>query len=275
MLSEGWQSPLLEQLQALLEPDDDSVALVLFGSLCASPIAIDWWSDVDVMFVTKDGARDRFFPEPFWLEAFGKLYTWERSSYERNGVIRAVFADLRRIDVVVVEEHVVADIVNWASQPLHGPRRTIFSRSPVVDAAIASVPERPPPARPQTPKQFEETCRAFWFEAHIALKKAVRGDLLIAAHLALGLVRTCMVVSMLARDRDAGTRYHREGGTGNAAVAALSPAARPFTFAGIVSTVERAAVSFDALARAQSVSYESGLNELLQFVHAARAAAGN
>jgi hypothetical protein len=271
MPEDGWQDATIERLRALLEPDGDVVALVLFGSLCGLPEKIDWWSDIDVMLVAKDGARERFFPSPVWLGALGGLYTWERSSYERSGAIRAVFTDLRRIDVVVVEEHVVADIANWQNHPLRGPRHAIFSRSPAVDDAIASMPETPPPARPATPKEFEEMCRGFWFGSHIALKKAVRGDLLIAAHLALGLVRECMVLSMLLRDRDAGTRYHRHGGAGNEAVAALSPAARPFTFDGIVGTIEHAARSFDALAGAWSASYASGLGELLQFVDAARA----
>jgi hypothetical protein len=246
------------------------VALVLFGSLCGLPEEIDWWSDIDVMLVAKDGARERFFPSPVWLGALGGPYTWERSFYERSGAIRAVFTDLRRIDVVVVEEHVVAEIANWQNHPLRGPRHTIFSRSPAIDDAIASMPETPPPARPATPKEFEEMCREFRFGSHIALKKAVRGDLLIGAHLALGLVRECVVLSMLLRAREAGTRYHRHGGAGNEAAAALSPTARGFTFDGIVGTIEHAARSFDALAGAWSASYESGLGEL-QFIDAARA----
>lgn len=270
MLQDGWQDATLAEIRALLEPDGDAVALVLFGSLCGPPEQIDWWSDIDVMLVATDGARERFFPSPAWLGALGGLYTWECSSYERSGAIRAVFTDLRRIDVVVVEEHVVADIANWKNHPLRGPRHAIFSRSRAVDDAIASMPETRPPARPATPEEFEEMCRGFWFGAHIALKKAVRGDLLIAAHLAIGLVRECMVVSMLLRDRDAGTRYHRHGGAGNEAVAALSPASRPFTFDGIVGTIEHAARSFDALAAAWSATYDSGLSEALQFLDAVR-----
>jgi hypothetical protein len=271
MLRDGWQAPTIDQLHVLLEPDDDVVALVLFGSLCGPQQQIDWWSDIDVMLVVKTGASDRFFPSPAWLGALGNLYTWECSTYERSGALRVVLSDLRRIDVVVVEEPVVADIANWPNHSLRGPRQAIFSRSTVVDHAIASVPETPPPARPATSEEFEEMCRRFWFAAHLALKKTVRGDLLIAAHLALGLVRECMVLSMLLRDRDAGTRYHRHGGSGNEAVGALSPAARPFTFDGIAGTIEHAARSFDALAGAWSASYESGLGELTLFVEAARA----
>lgn len=270
MLHDRWQDATLAEIRALLEPDDEVVALVMFGSLCGPPEQIDWWSDIDVMLVAKDGARERFFSSLVWLATLGGLYTWERSSYERSGAIRAMFTDLRRIDVVVVEEHVVADIANWKNQPLRGPRHAIFSRSPAVDDAIASMPETPPPATPATPEEFEEMCRGFWFGAHIALKKAVRGDLLIAAHLALGLVRECMVLSMLLRDRDAGTRYHRHGGTGNESVSALSPASRPFTFDGIVGTIEHAARSFDELAAAWSGTYESGLGETTQFLDAVR-----
>lgn len=273
MAGERWHGATIEQLRALLEPDGDVRALVLFGSLCGPPEQIDWWSDVDVMLVVREGAGGRFFPSPAWLGALGNLYTWERSTYERSGALRVVFSDLRRIDVVVVEEHVVADIANWANHPLRGPRRAIFSRSAAADDAVASVPGTPPPARPATPTEFEEMCRGFWFDAHIALKKAVRGDLLIAAHLALGLVRECMVLSMLLRDRETGMRYHHHGGAGNDAVAALSPAARPFTFDGIAGTIEHAARRFDALAGAWSPAYASGpkLEELLRFLDAARA----
>ena len=271
MLPDDWQTATIDQLRMLLEPDNDVEALVLFGSLCGPREQIDWWSDIDVMLVTKDGASGRFSPSPAWLAALGNLYTWERSSYERSAALRVVLSDLRRIDVVVVEESVVADIANWPNHPLRGPRRTIFSRSRVVDDAITRMPKTPPPARPPTSEEFEELSRGFWFAAHLAVKKAVRGDLLVAAHLALGLVRDCMVLSMLLRDRDAGTRYHRHGGAGNDAVAALNPAARPFTFDGIVDTIEHAARSFDALAGAWSTSYESGLGEITLFIEAARA----
>ena len=41
MLQDGWQDATLAEIRALLEPDGDAVALVLFGSLCGPPELID------------------------------------------------------------------------------------------------------------------------------------------------------------------------------------------------------------------------------------------
>jgi hypothetical protein len=62
---------------------------------------------------------------------------------------------------------------------------------------------------------------AFWFKAVQAVLKVVRGNRLIALHLALDLLRDCCVLEMLLRDRDTGTSVHRDGGRGNAFVDGL------------------------------------------------------
>src|SRR4029079_13143576 len=167
---DGWQQATLAQVRAALEVDDDVVAAVLFDSLVAHSEHVDWWSDVDLLIVVRDGTRERFFPTTAWLERVGELATWEHSEYEHWGVIRAVLQDLRRIDAGFVEEGAMRAMITGDRHPLRGSYRTLFSRSPSVNAALASVERGAEPIRPLAPDAFDAMCREFWFVAHLALK---------------------------------------------------------------------------------------------------------
>jgi hypothetical protein len=124
MLPDKWQAGLVSDLQSLLEPDERVRALVVFGSW-ASPDQRDQLSDVDVLLVVADGARSAFFPSNTWLGSIGGIFATERSERALHGVHRVCFNDGRRLDVVVVEEHVVADISSWIDHPLRTP---LFAR---------------------------------------------------------------------------------------------------------------------------------------------------
>jgi hypothetical protein len=259
MLRGDWQSELIEELRTLLEPDDDVRALVLFGS-SAAPELRDELSDVDVMLVAREGAGGRFFPDRAWFGALGNVFAWEQSARERSGAHRVYFTDGRRLDVVVVEEPVVADVEHWPQHPFRAARRTIFSRSPAADRAVATVYERVP-AGPPSAEQFAARANAFWFEAPLAAHKAARGDLLIAAHLQLGLVRSCMELAMILRDRAAGTRHHRKGAPTDAAFLAQAQAllAHDMTGKAVIGAVAAVAQLFDDLAQQWDAAYERQL----------------
>lgn len=53
----------------------------------------------------------------------------------------------------------------------------------------------------------------FFCDAILAAVKAARHDLLIGAHLTLGLARHVLVAAMILRDHDERTTHHRYGGT--------------------------------------------------------------
>ncbi|MBO0813135.1 MAG: hypothetical protein J2P23_13970 [Microlunatus sp.] len=71
------------------------------------------------------------------------------------------------------------------------------------------------------------------FLAALAAAKLGRGDKLIGGHLALEVLRACLVVAMQLRDRDLGTTVHRTGGDRDRyadrvfGVAAVPPAITP------------------------------------------------
>jgi len=268
-----WQSQLIEDLRMLLEPDDDVRALVLFGS-SAAPELRDELSDVDVMLVTRAGAGGRFFPDRAWFGALGTIFAWEQSARERSGAHRIYFTDGRRLDVVVVEEPVVADVEHWPQHPFRAARRTIFSHSVAADHAVATVYERVPAGAPSA-EQFAGRVNAFWFEAQLAAHKAARGDLLIAAHLMLGLIRSCMELAMILRDRAAGTRYHRHGHVDDASVLASLPDTKPPPEpARVIDAIEAAATIFDDLASAWELAYERRLPVLRPMLQRVRAHLG-
>jgi hypothetical protein len=116
---------------------------------------------------------------------------------------------------------------------------------------------------------------AFWFGAQAAVRKLVRGDLLIASHLALGLVRDCLVLEMMARDSAARTSYHPHGApTDGAALEAASQTLRVLTREGVLEMITTSAERFDALADRQSPAYVARAAPLLAMAAGARTKMG-
>ena len=98
------------------------------------------------------------------------------------------------------------------------------------------------------------------------------GDLLIAAHLSLQLVRDCMELAMLLRDRAEGTRHHRHGAPTDADLLARVPAPRAYTAPEIIDAIQRCSALFDALAFQWEPNYRPKLPFLQPGIEAARAA---
>lgn len=119
---------------------------------------------------------------------------------------------------------------------------------------------------------FQAMARQFWFKGMLATSKVMRTDLLIALHLALDLVRDCCVLGMILRDRDEGTTHHKAGGQGNLVVERLAATQRPYTAAGILDSIERSSIAFDALAAEWSPTYQEQRHPLLAWIAYAREA---
>lgn len=272
MRDDGWQGTTLAQLRALLEPDPDVAALVLFGSIAGPREYVDRFSDIDVLLVVRDGVAERFFPSIDWLAPLGRIYTHEQSLRERHRVSRVCFDDLRRIDVVVADEGWCNDIERWPEHPLHGERRAIFSRSPAVDTILRDV-RTPIDVRPLSNETLDEMANHFAFAAQLAVHKIVRGDLLIALHLSLLLIADCAVLPLHSRDIDAGTRYHRSGESGDAdQLAALETTRRPHTAAGLLESIEQSTLKFERQVSDLTGEQLVGGSSLLALITDARAA---
>ncbi len=262
---------MLAEVRAIVEPDADVRGLMLFGSLARPAEPVDMWTDIDILIVTAAGARGRYFPGMAWLDGLGRVHGWERSEYGPAGVIRTYFDDLRALDLVAVEEPALADLSTWPRHPFGNQRRVIFSRSPLLDEAAAVVTQ-PPEGSRRAGVALADRATAFRFEAMLAVKKAVRGDLLIASHLALGLQRQCLELALLLRDRDTGTSYHHTG-TGRDALASRLDGATPTTVATVLDAIARAALLFDELAAEIDTAYKPGAAPIITMTDAARGGA--
>jgi hypothetical protein len=268
----GWQKSLLDDLRRMVEADADVVALVLFGSLAAEPASADAWSDIDVILAVRPGTTGRFFPDATWLSPFGAIWTHQAVSKEHTSVLLVCFDDGRRLDVVILEDPGTHEIPSWDDNPFRGATRVLFSRSGSVDPAVASAPAGVP-HHGLSDDQFAAMSDAFWFGAQAALRKLVRGDLLIASHLALGLARDCLVLEMMARDSAARASYHPHGApTDAAALDAASHALRALTREGVLAMICASAERFDALAGRVSPAYVARAAPLLAMAESARTA---
>ncbi|EST26959.1 hypothetical protein M878_26045 [Streptomyces roseochromogenus subsp. oscitans DS 12.976] len=88
----------------------------------------------------------------------------------------------------------------------------------------------------------------FRFDAVLAACKAARRDVLIGAHLALGLARHILVVGMVLRDQAKSTTHHRHGGTRYDAWAArLAAAPAPYDPAAIIAAIRYYTVALQDL----------------------------
>ncbi len=144
----------------------------------------------------------------------------------------------------------------------------LFSRSAIVDSALERKPERPKPHAFEVDK-FQPLINQFWFKGTLSVTKVMRNDLLIGLHLALDMVRDCLVLAMLLRDRAEGTNHHRTGGAYNSVVNQLY-ASHAYTSMTILDIVEQSSITFDKLAAQMSSSYKDQRQPLIEWVEYAR-----
>jgi predicted nucleotidyltransferase len=244
-------------------------ALGIFGSAARAGAELDVWSDIDALLVVADDALDQFFPAVGWLAPLGDLFTYEQSADLHTRTTRCVFADGRRLDIVLTTVSAVLSLPGWPSVPWWHGLSVVFARGDAVRAALLQqTPALAPPA--VAPEAVDALLRSFWFKGALAVTKVVRGDLLIALHLALDLQRDCAVLGMMLRDRATGTTIHRTGGMGNAVVARLDATRAPFTAAGILQLIAHSSALCDALAREWEGDCPDRRGPLLELIARAR-----
>jgi predicted nucleotidyltransferase len=254
---------LRDQIQRYLQADHAVIAAAVLGSLAER--RHDTWSDLDLLIVVEEASLGRFFPTLAWLQPFGVIFACEQSSSSLAGVTRVCFTDFRRVDCVITTEAALTRLAEWPQVAFWRGTQPLFSRSVAVTQLLAQAHEPPAPAAFSV-DQFEQLTRRFWFNGVVATTKVVRGDPLIALHLALDMLRDCCLLALLLRDRDTGTTVHRESVVGQAFVAQLASASRPFTGRGILTMLEQTAIAFDDLASQWSPAYEAHRYPLLQAI---------
>ncbi|MHB0937136.1 MAG: aminoglycoside 6-adenylyltransferase [Armatimonadota bacterium] len=264
MASHYWHEETIAQLTALLSSDEDVRGVVLGGSCAREDVRPDAWSDVDLGVVVAEGAMARFFPAAGWLAPIGALFACDAQTAAGGNILHVCFTDGRRIDITLVEEAALA-----AANPFYPGLRVLLSRSLAMDRALEQ-PGAVPPWTPPTPETFAELCNTFRSAAVMAIHKAARNEHLVALHLSLDLVRSCLLLAMHLRDRETGTNHHRDGSRGNHYVAGLSSLSQPYTQDGILEMITHSAAAFDELAREWSADYRPCREPLLAMVEQAR-----
>lgn len=227
----GWQLELLGEMSAAAAEDSRVLAIQAYGSVASGEA--DVWSDLDVAVRVTAGAAGAI-ANTRWLGRFGEVWASDASTNSNRSVMRVVFADGRRLDLTVADAGRLGMVL-----------------PPTLDRLAA------------------RTTRVR-FAAALAVVKAVRGDLLVATHLTLGLLRDCLELALLVRDRrnqvtDAPAR----------AAALLSQGSDT---AALLDAVAGVARLYDELAAAQDPAYRadwSGLESLLARARTGLAAVGN
>ena len=213
-MSQEWQQSLLNDIRTSLKAQQDVKALALSGSLANKSLVADGWSDIDLTAIVADEAIDRLFSDRSWLESYGDILGLERHDKPGGKLLRVCFAPCRRVDFRLVSDSVLDKEVAHQNAAAGGAYVLLWSKIPIADAffqgqfqepIFEGVPER----------NVAEIVDAFWYKASLATAKIVRNDLLVALHLALDLIRDCLVIQMLLRDKELGTNIHRVGGPGN------------------------------------------------------------
>jgi hypothetical protein len=265
----NWQESIVDELRSRLEPNEDVLGLLLFGSCSKPEPALDEWSDVDVLVVVKDDRIDRFFPAMDWITRFGGLYTYTQSWDEFKCTTRVCFENFNRMDFVITTEEKLARVNDWPSVPFFSGTRILLSRSAVVDE-IARQGLYAHKFEPATEVQFLELARDFRFKSMQAVYKVVRHDLLIALHLTQDLIRDCCVLEMMLRDRETGTNIHKHSGIGNPFVAELEVTQKPFTAIGILDSITASNEVFENLACEWSKDYQEKRHLLQDWIEKAK-----
>ncbi|MCX6376619.1 MAG: aminoglycoside 6-adenylyltransferase, partial [Armatimonadetes bacterium] len=239
-----WQQKTIERIKEHLSRDEDVRGLVLIGSYTRDDLAPDAWSDADLVMIIRDEALSRFYPATDWLGDVGEIFCASQSSTTNYYVSRACFTDGRRIDFVIAAEGSLASIEQWEKNPLAYTNLCLFSCSPMLDKVLGMT--FPPSAlKPVASEDFERMANDFWFKGMLAVSKVWRDELLVALHLSLDMIRDCLVLGMMLRDRETGSDHHRDGAQGNRFVSTLERTRQPYTALGILDSIEQSAIVFD------------------------------
>jgi predicted nucleotidyltransferase len=231
-----WQHDLLDRLKSIVDSDQAIVSLRTFGSVAED--TTDGWSDLDVELTIEPARFEDYFPATGWLESLGDIYTLSQNTHKHGSTTRIVFRDLHRLDVLIKKQ---------GSVPVQ--RKALTPSSDLTS-------------------ELESMTREFQFVAVLATTKVIRNDLLIGAHLMLGLERDVLVLAMMLRDRALGTTVHRVGGPYNEAVGLVGGTNSDAS--SILERIGRAIDGFDSLAQQLEPDWEGDWQPLRELLARAR-----
>ena len=84
------------------------------------------------------------------------------------------------------------------------------------------------------------------------------------------MIRDCLMLAMMIRDRETGSDHHRDGSEGNHFIELLRATQQPYTANGILDGIERSAQAFDDLASKWREGYKPRRGALSRWVKQVR-----
>ena len=134
------------------------------------------------------------------MKPIQSIYTSSHSKDPPRYTLRVCLADMRRIDFIFLLASAFErpDLANpYRYQKSH---QVLFSRLSNLEQVVKKE-NHTKLEEPDPNIQFLHMSNDFWFKGTLAVYKVVRNDMLIATHLALDLMRDCLVLKMMLRDR--------------------------------------------------------------------------
>lgn len=268
--ADTWQARAIERLSEHFKADPDARAFIVTGSLADTSVEEDLWSDVDVKVIMADHAVDRYYLSVAWLQPFGQIIGAERHEDRFTRTLRVCLEGFQRFDLVFVAESALEKPPAQDEDLFPPPCALVWSKVSDLEARMAS--RQPAPATYQeiSEAEIDRMAESFWFKAAVAITKVMRNDLLIGLHLALDLVRDCLVLQMMRRDREKRTRVHRTGGWGNDLIDRFSWEQQEHSPLKILDIVAQSGALFDDLAADLSPGYRRRWPLLSPSLEAAR-----
>lgn len=255
-----WQQQLVEAARRI-GVDDPRVIEVRVSGSAADPASsgMDEWSDVDLAVLLDPAAPAPATSIADWPGRLGKPWALTRHQDAGLDVQRVVYSDGRRLDLVSTLDSTAMPIGRLlhrrAAASADQQDREVVGEVNSLGVVVAAT----------------DDLMSFRFTAALAVVKLARADLLIGFHLALELVRSCLVQAMVLRDRDTGTTTHRFGGPHNEVVEQLEQLRQhPWTASGGIALIHEVATIYDDLASQLEPDYLSDWSGLEALVQQAR-----
>jgi len=255
----------LGKIEKLFKDDDNTKALILIGSFTRQKIEPDYWSDLDLVIVGREGFQEKYANSLDWFSPIGNIFCSDRSSCAAGEILRICMADFQRFDFLFVEKSKLNETEEWNFNPFDGGYRILYSDIPNIDQLLNKIAKIRISIRDNNVK-FEEMVTDFWFKGTLAITKTVRNDLLIALHLGLNMVEDCLVLRMMLRDKTEGSRFHRTGTNHDNIKKYVDSLNIGFSSREILTIVRVSGLEFDELASKWDHSYKSHMKTFSKWI---------
>lgn len=205
-----WQEEALPKLVNILKEKEEVECIILKGSYADDQITIDKWSDIDLLIFVDDNNIKDLFNNKELLSSFGNVFALVQVESPTSMVLRICFDTLVRFDLIFMKTSYLKNAHDLEAGLFDRKHKVLYSKVESINQIILNAPKSSP-FSPCSPEEFNNIADKFWLLAVIAINKLVRGDYLIASHLALEMTQDCIVLQMISRDKEKGTNVHRTG----------------------------------------------------------------